>query len=52
MSVPDGDVLIPTVVRELAGPEDVEPVWSNELGGLTFRLGEVRYVKWTPAETR
>jgi len=51
MSVPDGDVLIPTVVRELAGPEDVEPVWSNELGGLTFRLGEARYVKWTPAET-
>lgn len=51
MSVPDGDVLIPTVVRELAGPEDVGPVWSNELGGLTFRLGEARYVKWTPAET-
>ncbi|MCZ4562127.1 aminoglycoside 3'-phosphotransferase [Rhodococcus sp. IEGM 1401] len=51
MSVPDGDVLIPTVVRELAGPEDVEPVWSNELGGLTFRLGEARYVKWAPAET-
>lgn len=51
MSVPDGDVPIPTVVRELANSEDIEPVWSNELGGLTFRLGEERYVKWTPAET-
>lgn len=48
MSVPDGDVTVPTVVRDLAGPDDIEPVWSNELGGLTFRLGAGRYVKWTP----
>ncbi|WP_415977086.1 phosphotransferase [Rhodococcus sp. 077-4] len=51
MSVPDGDITVPTVVRELAGPDGIEPVWSNELGGLTFRLGTARYVKWMPAET-
>ncbi|OZD02364.1 aminoglycoside phosphotransferase APH(3') [Rhodococcus sp. 06-235-1A] len=49
MSVPDGDIAVPIVVRELAGPDDIEAVWSNELGGLTFRLGTARYVKWTPA---
>jgi kanamycin kinase len=30
----------------------VEPVWENELGGLTYRLtgdGSDRYVKWQPA---
>ncbi|QII02004.1 aminoglycoside 3'-phosphotransferase [Rhodococcoides fascians A21d2] len=51
MSVPDDDVAVPAVVRELAGPDDIEPVWSNELGGLTFRIGEARYVKWTPVES-
>ena len=51
MSVPDGEVPIPTVVRELAGSDNIEPVWSNELGGLTFSLGDARYVKWTPPET-
>ncbi|OZF33086.1 aminoglycoside phosphotransferase APH(3') [Rhodococcus sp. 14-2483-1-1] len=51
MSVPDGDIAVPAVVRELAGPDDTEPVWSNELGGLTFRIGEARYVKWTPVES-
>ncbi|WP_032379683.1 aminoglycoside 3'-phosphotransferase [Rhodococcoides fascians] len=51
MSVPDGDIAVPAVVRELAGPDDIEPVWSNELGGLTFRIGEARYVKWTPVES-
>lgn len=51
MSVPEGDIAVPTVVRTLAGSDDIEPVWWNELGGLTFRLGSTRYVKWTPAET-
>lgn len=51
MSVPDGDTAVPTVVRELAGPDAIEPVWSNMLGGMTFRLGEARYVKWTPVES-
>ena len=30
-------------------PSPRSPVWRNELGGLTFRLGSGRYVKWLPA---
>lgn len=28
-----------------------ELVWRNELGGLTFRMGEDRYLKWNPSRT-
>jgi kanamycin kinase len=38
------------VVLELAGDEVPELVWRNELGGLTFRLGD-RYLKWNPRTT-
>ncbi|MET0303281.1 MAG: aminoglycoside 3'-phosphotransferase [Microbacteriaceae bacterium] len=46
---PVGEVRIPRVVVELAASlgADPEPIWRNELGGLTFRLGD-RYVKWNP----
>lgn len=40
--------IIPAVVRRLAGADPIEVVWQNELGGLTFRLGTERFVKWTP----
>ena len=40
-----GDDPVPAVV--LAFGEDPELVWRNDLGGLTFRVGE-RYVKWSP----
>ncbi|MBO0607535.1 aminoglycoside 3'-phosphotransferase [Myceligenerans salitolerans] len=39
MSVPAEPVVVPDVVRRLARGERVVPVWANELGGLTFRLG-------------
>lgn len=42
---------VPPRVAALAGPDAVEPVWQNELGGLTFRvLGAdgTRYIKWQP----
>ena len=42
-----GDTVIPALVYELAGRDEVELAWRNELGGLTFRLGE-RFVKWNP----
>jgi kanamycin kinase len=50
-SAPEGPVEVPAVVERLAaaagaGPDDIVPVWRNELGGLTFRLGGDRYVKW------
>lgn len=47
--VPQAPVELPAVVRELAGGDAVDPVWRNELGGITFRLsgGETtRYLKW------
>ena len=42
-----GDEPIPTVVLNLAGGSDPELVWRNEVGGLTFRIGD-RFVKWNP----
>ena len=39
-SMPDG-------LRALITSEDVEPIWLNELGGLTIRDGD-RYIKWNP----
>lgn len=49
-----GDDPIPTLVLAMAADagSDVVPelVWRNELGGLTFRVGE-RYVKWNPRRT-
>lgn len=42
-----GDREIPTIVGDLAAGVEPELVWHNELGGLTFSLGD-RYVKWNP----
>ncbi|MFF0306533.1 aminoglycoside 3'-phosphotransferase [Streptosporangium sp. NPDC004379] len=53
--IPTGPVPVPAVVAALAGGDTVTPVWRNELGGLTFRLGDAsgggRYVKWVAAGT-
>jgi kanamycin kinase len=38
MTIPLDEVPVPDVVRELAGNGQITPVWSNELGGLTFRV--------------
>jgi kanamycin kinase len=59
--------VVPAVVAELAGDGPVELAWRNELGGLTFRVGELgggsgggrvggrvtggRFVKWNPRRT-
>lgn len=45
-----GDDPVPAVVSALSGGEEPELVWRNQLGGLTFRLGD-RYVKWNPRTT-
>lgn len=39
---------IPAAVLELAGSRTIRPVWRNELGGVTFALGDDRFVKWQP----
>ena len=45
-----GDDPIPDVVLEIASGRGAELVWRNELGGLTFRIGET-FVKWNPRTT-
>ncbi len=40
---------IPPIAHELAGGDSIEVVWQNEIGGLTFKLGPDRYLKWLPA---
>lgn len=42
-----GDHSVPEVVVELAAGSHPELVWRNEIGGLTFRVGD-RFVKWNP----
>lgn len=46
---PDPELEVPPPVRRLVGDVDLEPVWLNELGGLTFRAGSV-FVKWSPTD--
>jgi kanamycin kinase len=45
-----GDDSVPDIVIEVAGDDSADLVWRNELGGLTFSIGE-RYVKWNPRST-
>lgn len=47
----DDDVRAPAAVARLAGGAPLRAVWRNEVGGLTFAVGEPpdRYVKWLPA---
>ncbi len=40
--------VVPASVQGLAGGMPIRPVWRNELGGLTFKIGDDRFVKWTP----
>ena len=42
---PTGPVEVPALVRAFASSDELDAVWRNELGGLTFRDGE-RYLKW------
>lgn len=45
-----GDDPVPAIVQELAAGRQAELVWRNELGGLTFRIGDA-FVKWNPPST-
>lgn len=45
-----GDDPIPEIVLELAAGRPVDLAWRNELGGLTFRVGD-SFVKWNPRRT-
>jgi aminoglycoside phosphotransferase len=51
---PVEDVEIPASVLQLADGARLRAVWENELGGITFEVGEGRerrFVKWTPLAT-
>jgi kanamycin kinase len=51
-SVPPSDHPVPEPIRDAARGLAIHPVWKNELGGATFRLGdgpEARFAKWVPA---
>ncbi|MCK0117980.1 aminoglycoside 3'-phosphotransferase [Isoptericola sp. S6320L] len=53
-AAPRGPVEVPPAVRALAAGAVVDPVWRNQLGGLTFRLtgtSGTRYVKWVATGT-
>ena len=41
---------VPPRVLVLAGDLEPELIWQNELGGLTYRIGD-RYLKWNPRST-
>jgi kanamycin kinase len=41
---------VPRIAQTLAGSRDPELIWRNDLGGLTFRIGD-RFLKWNPIST-
>lgn len=47
MTIPLQPIDVPPLVMRLAAGRDVEPVWLNNLGGVTFRAGD-RYIKHQP----
>nr|BFF16324.1 hypothetical protein GCM10025699_76270 [Microbacterium flavescens] len=54
MTIPDPDehsLEVPKAVRVAARDDSITPVWLNEAGGVTFRLGDGpgrRFAKWAP----
>jgi len=53
VSIPAADIAVPSVVRRIAAGASLIPVWRNELGGVTFRTDDGRFIKHGPrnAET-
>jgi kanamycin kinase len=39
-------VAVPDAVSRRASGRQVRPVWRNELGGITFAVGDAEFVKW------
>ena len=51
---PEGPFEIPEIVGTLAAGRDVEAVWRNGTGGITFRIGAGptrEFLKWSPQES-
>ena len=50
MTDEEPDPPVPPRVLDIAGDQPAELIWQNELGGLTYRIGD-RFLKWNPRET-
>ncbi len=48
MSIPREPIAVPRAVRDVARGAGLVPVWRSEVGGLTFRTDDGRYIKWGP----
>lgn len=48
VTIPGAAIEVPRTVRRLAGDASLTPVWENERGGLTFRTGDRRFIKYGP----
>lgn len=48
VSIPTEPVAIPDAVVRLAGGARLTPVWLNDLGGVTFRTDDGRFIKYGP----
>src|SRR5688572_15916381 len=48
MSIPAAALIAPERVLALAGRAALTPVWRNEYGGVTFRTGDGRFIKFGP----
>ena len=52
MSIPPaGDLPLPAALAAVVMGAPTMAVWRNDLGGLTWRVGEDRYLKWSPVES-
>lgn len=50
MTIPAGDIAVPDQVRRLARGASLTPVWENNIGGVTFRTDDGRYIKRGPLD--
>lgn len=50
MSIPSTHIEVPQRVRELAGRAALAPVWHNNIGGLTYRTDDGRFIKYGPLD--
>jgi len=50
VSIPSAHIEVPQRVRELAGRAALAPVWHNNLGGLTYRTDDGRFIKYGPLD--
>ena len=48
---PSAQIKVPDAVLAVANGRRLKPLWRNDLGGLTYQVGDDLVVKWAPAGT-